>query len=289
MVDMVWRMAIMVCTTVYSFLQPIEKIGEWWFVKRNSIFGKRKARQTFVYEPFFRGIAEVCFGYKQVSCYFRKTEKNRPMNIEKIPHIVLIYPSNFPDELISEETIELNSSGLNVEVQKVENEPYNALEWILPTAFGVYILKPFSDAFLSEAGKDFYILLKKALKKVAEKGKQFNYKLITARESTQKLSGNYNQSVAVSINIQTKNNRRVKLLFDNDLEKEDWDNAIDQLLEYVIENYENCPNDSLTKKINSINETEHKTIYGKINPETKIVEFFDDNMMFSEFKNKNNS
>ena len=59
-------MAIMVCTTVYSFLQPIEKIGEWWFVKSNSIFGKRKARQTFVYEPFFRGIAEVCFVYKQV-------------------------------------------------------------------------------------------------------------------------------------------------------------------------------------------------------------------------------
>jgi hypothetical protein len=206
------------------------------------------------------------------------------MNTEEITDIVLIYPSDFPDELISEETTELNSCGLNIKVQKVESEPYNALEWVLPTAFGAYILKPFFDAFLSEAGKDFYILLKKALKKVAEKGKQFNYRLITASQSTQKLSGNYNQSIAISINIQTKNNRRIKLLFDNNLEKDDWDNAIDQLLEYIIENYEKCPNDRLTKKINSINVIEHKTIYGKINPETKLVEFFDDNMMFSEFK-----
>lgn len=210
------------------------------------------------------------------------------MNTEEMPDIVLVYPSNFPDELISEETTELNSIGLNIKVQKVKNEPYNALEWVLPTAFGVYILKPFFDAFLSEAGKDFYILLKKALKKVAEKGKQFNYKPIAASQSTHKLSGKYNQSIAVSINIQTKNNRRIKLLFDNDLEKDDWDNAIDQILEYAIENYENCPNDRLTKKIILINEIEHETIYGKINPETKLLEFFDDNMMFTEFKNKNN-
>lgn len=206
------------------------------------------------------------------------------MNNEEIPDIVLIYPSTFPDEIVSEETMELNSSGLNIKIQKVENEAFNAFEWMIPTAFGVYILKPFFDAFLSEAGKDFYIILKKALKKAAEKGKQFNYKLIAASQSTKKMSGNYNQSIAVSINIQTKNNRRIKLLFDNDLEKEDWDNAIDQILDYVIENYENCPNDSLTKEMNSINEKEHKTIYGKINPKTKLVEFFDDNMMFLEFK-----
>lgn len=211
------------------------------------------------------------------------------MNTEEIPDIVFIYPYNFPDELISEETIELNSSGLNIKIQKVENEPFSAFEWVIPTAFGVYILKPFFDSFLSEAGKDFYILLKTALKKVAEKGKQFNYKLISASQSTQKLSGNYNQSITVSINIQTKNNRLIKLLFDNNLDKDDWDNAIDQILEFVIENYENCPNDRLTKKINSINENEHKTIYGKINSETKVVEFFDDNLMFFQFKNKNNS
>ncbi|MGY6521382.1 MAG: hypothetical protein ACXIUD_06615 [Mongoliitalea sp.] len=211
------------------------------------------------------------------------------MNTEEIPGIILIYPSDFPDELISEETLELNSSGLNIKIEKVESEPYNSLEWILPTAFGAYILKPFFDSFLSEAGKDFYILLKKALKKIAEKGKQFNYRTITASQSTQKLSGSYNQSIAVSINIQTKQNRHIKLLFDNDLDIDDWENAIDQILEYVIENYEKCPNDRLTKKINSINEIEHKTIYGKINPKTKLVEFFDDNLMFLEFKNKNNS
>ena len=201
------------------------------------------------------------------------------MNSET-PDIIFIYPDTYSDEKISEETIELFCSGLNIKIQKEENKVFSALEWIIPTAFGVYILKPFFDAFLSEAGKDFYVILKKSLKKVVEKGKQYNYVLITASQSTKKLSGNYNQSITVSLNIETKNKRHIKLLFDNDLQKEDWDNAIDQMLDYIIENYENSPNDSLTQKISSINDNERKTIYGKINPKTKLVEFFDDNMMF---------
>lgn len=209
------------------------------------------------------------------------------MNDEKIPDIVLIYPIEFPDKLITEEIEAFKVDNLNIVIQKVENEPYSSFEWIVPTAFGVYILKPYFDAFLSEAGKDHYLLLKKGLKKIAEKGKQISVKLITASQSTQKLSGTYNQSLVLSVIIQTKNNRRIKLLFDNDLEKEDWDNAIDELLDFVIENYEEYPNDKLNKLINNVNDDERKTIYAKINQQSKLIEFFDDRTLIHEFKKKN--
>lgn len=206
----------------------------------------------------------------------------------KIPDIILIYPSTFSDEKISEETSELFSSGLNLKIQKEENKAFSAFEWIIPTAFGMYILKPFFDAFLSEAGKDFYLILKKNLKKFVEKGKQYNYRLITASQSTNKLSADYNQSITISLVIETKNKRHIKLLFNNDLEKEDWDYAIDQILDYVIDNYENYPEDKLSKRIYSINDNEKKVIYGQINPDSKLVEFFDDNMLFSKYKNNAN-
>lgn len=209
------------------------------------------------------------------------------MNDEKIPDIVLIYPTEFPDELINEEIKTLEAENLNIAIKKVENEIYNSFEWIVPTTFAVYILKPYFEAFLSEAGKDHYLLLKKGLKKIAEKGKKMSATLITASESTHKLSGTYNQSLVLSVMIQTKNNRRIKLLFDNDLEKEDWDSAIDEILNFVIENYEQYPKDKLNKLINNVNDDERKTIYAKINQQTKLIEFFDDKSLIYEFKNKN--
>lgn len=206
---------------------------------------------------------------------------------ENIPDIVLIYPSNFPDEEIAKEVTEFYSEKLNLKIQKNENEPFSAFEWILPTAFGVCILKPYFDSFLSEMGKDHYLILKNGLKKVLENGKKYKISLITATKSTEKLSNSYNQSLVISIIIQIKNNRQIKLLFDDNLSKDDWENAIEQLLVFVLENYEKYPNDKLSKRIEKLNIEERKMIYSKINPETKLIEFFDDNAMVYEFKMKN--
>lgn len=206
------------------------------------------------------------------------------MREEDFPHIVFIYPTQYPNELINKEIEQFKINKLNFEIKRIENEPYCSFEWIVPTAFGVWLFKPYFNSFLSEVGKDHYQLLKKGLKKLAEKGKQFTAKLITASQSTKKLSNNYNQSLIFSIDIQTKNNRRIKVLFDNDLEKEDWDNAIDEILDFVIDNYEQYPNDKLNKLISKINDDERRTIYTKINANTKLIEFFDDKTLVSEFK-----
>lgn len=205
------------------------------------------------------------------------------MNKKEIPDIVLIYPNDFPDEIIKNEIENFTKEQLNLRVEKVENDMFMAFEWIVPTAFGVYILKPYFDSFLKEAGKDHYILLKKGLKKIVEKGKLIKAKMIPATKSTKKLSENYNQSLVISIELQTKSNRHIKLLFDNELDKDDWEDAIDQLLDLVIENYESYPNDKLSEKINRRIENNESIAYGIINKETKKVEFFDDRKLREKY------
>lgn len=193
---------------------------------------------------------------------------------ENTPNIILIYPSDFPDDIIKYEVIDFVSANLNIAIQKNKNVPYAAFEWIIPTAFGVYILKPYFESFLSEMGKDHFSFLKQGLKKFIDKGKQFKFTLHAATLSSNKLSGTYNQSSSVSIIFQTTNNKQIKLLFDDEMKIEEWESAIDELFEYLIENYELFPNDKLTQLINDKTEKEYDVIYGIINPISKHIEFY---------------
>lgn len=207
---------------------------------------------------------------------------------ENMPDILFTYPDGIPDEIISEEISQIACDNLNIKVEKVAREPFASFEWVAPTAFIVFIFKPYFESFLSEAGKDHYQLLKKGLKKYLEKGKVINIKLVAASQSTQKLSNTYNQSLVVSFIIQTKDQNFIKLLFDNDLQKEDWDNGIEQLLELVIENYEHFPGDRLSELIKEVNLKNRRMIYAKINPLTKLIEVKNDNELFIEFKQNHN-
>ncbi|ATG79864.1 hypothetical protein [Pseudoalteromonas sp. 1_2015MBL_MicDiv] len=58
---------------------------------------------------------------------------------------------------------ELKASKFAVSEKERRNTPYASLDWLIPTAFGLYILKPYFDEFLKEAGKDHYKILKKAI------------------------------------------------------------------------------------------------------------------------------
>lgn len=206
------------------------------------------------------------------------------MDKNKIPDIVLSYPTEFPEKLIEQEFSCIHTDKLDLRIFREDNGSFMAFEWLIPTAFGIYILKPYFDSFLSEAGKDHYNILKKGLKKIVEKGKFIKAKMVAATMSTHKLSKDYNQSLVVSLTIQTKNNKQIKLLFDNDLEKSDWDNAIDQILDFVIEHYESYPNDGLTKSIKEKSEKDYEIIYLIINPSSKELEFNIDTDLIKKYK-----
>ncbi|WP_299242986.1 hypothetical protein [uncultured Aquimarina sp.] len=204
-----------------------------------------------------------------------------------MPDIILKYPSEFPDQIIEDDIKVFKSEKLDMKIIKPEPEIYAALEWIIPTSFGVYLMKPYFDAFLKEAGKDHYILLKKGIKNIVSKGKQFDTKILTATASTKKQDKKYNQSLTVSLEVQTKDEIIIKLLFNKSLNKTDWNNAIDQLGDILMEHYTNFPNDSLSSKISEVNKFDKKRIYCVINAKNKKIEFYDDNDLFELVKNKN--
>ena len=69
---MVWRMVDMVCTTVYSFLQPIEKVGRGGLWKEIVYLGNEKRDKASCIHLFLGGFAKVCFGYKQVGSNLKR-------------------------------------------------------------------------------------------------------------------------------------------------------------------------------------------------------------------------
>ncbi|CAD0009696.1 hypothetical protein [Flavobacterium chungangense] len=197
-------------------------------------------------------------------------------------HLLITYPENFPEELIEKDISELDLKNLNIQIEKQQNDLYSAMEWMVPTFLATYILKPYFDSFLAEAGKDNYQTLKVFCKKMLAKGKDIEAHLVPATLSTEKLSKTYSQSLAVSILVETKTKRQIKMLFDNNLGLYEWENAMEEFSNLITEHYENYPNDKLSNAIKDLSPKQYYTIYVKINPITKVLEFHDDHTLISE-------
>lgn len=195
---------------------------------------------------------------------------------EEVVDIGLEVPEDMPSTFLDSMVSDLSTEGLKFRVRKRPELGAIALpEWIIPTTLIAFIFKSYFDGFLTEAGKDHYTILKKWLKTIADNGRLIKITTVYATQSSDKQPVNNTQSKSFSILLQTKNNKMIKLLFDNDLEKEDWDNAIDQLLDFAIEHYKNVPNDNLTKEIERFEQNERSTVYAVVDKKSKKLSFYD--------------
>lgn len=78
--------------------------------------------------------------------------------------IIINHLDIFDDDLECFVT-EVNKYKIQVEVKgHKQDEFYNQLEWLLPSAIIVFISKPFLEAIFQEAGKDTYNALKNSIK-----------------------------------------------------------------------------------------------------------------------------
>jgi hypothetical protein len=202
------------------------------------------------------------------------------------PDIVIDFNEILPEKLISDELDGVLSCGANVIINKRENDSWNAFEWTIPTLIVGYILKPYFETFLKEAGKEHYKILSEKIKSILRKGKQVESKLLTATKSTEKLSKTYNQSQSISIIVQTKKGRLIKLLFDKDLSLNDWEEALDELFDFVIENYEKPDNNRIKKLTAEFKRHPNFNYYAVINKTSKKIEFYDDNGLLLKERNE---
>lgn len=195
-------------------------------------------------------------------------------------HIMINIPDSFSDLFVEKFTSDIKSDGLKLNVNKVSNKPMMAVELAIPALIAIFIAQSYFGGFLSEFGKDHYSTLKKWLKKTAIDSRKINVVILTATQSNKKNNKYHTQSKAFSIHLKTKDNKHIKLLFDLNLEDDIWRKLIDKMIDLIRENYENYPNDNLTKIIGELN-THRSNIYAVINPETKEWEYFDDINLFT--------
>jgi hypothetical protein len=190
------------------------------------------------------------------------------MNTDKeIPDIGFNCPDNMPEEILNDLISELDTKNLNFQVRRLPMPIYNMFEWAVPGIIAAYVLKPYFESFLKEAGKDHYVYLSKWLKSLVKKARKIKVRTIAAPQSEDKLDPTYCQSKSISIYCQTKDNKLIKLLFDETLGDDDWENSIDKIMNLLIEHY-TSPNDKLTEDIKSLN-PKYKTFYAFIDRDTK--------------------
>ncbi len=202
------------------------------------------------------------------------------------PHIMINIPDTFPDVVVEKITSDMKSERLNLKVNKVLNEPMMAVELTIPALIAIFIAQSYFGGFLSELGKDHYLIFKKWLKKTALDSRKINVVTLTASQSTEKIDKSNTQSKAFSLHLKTKDNKQIKLLFDLNLEDAIWEKAIDNMIDLIHNNYENYPNDELTTKIAELN-THRPDIYAIINPDTEKWEYFDHMMLLIRQKEMN--
>ncbi len=197
--------------------------------------------------------------------------------MEKINHIIVEVPDKMSDFASEDVMSELKSDGLNIIVQRKPQQGAMAtLEWAIPTALVVYICKPYFEGFLSEAGKDHYNILRNWLKRFIKSGRSIRVHTFYASESSNKKPDNNTQSKSVSVLLQTKSGKVIKVLFDEELTVEDWDDAIDQLLDFAIDNQNNFPNDYLTKQLERYDSDNRLQVYAVIDKKEKNLVFYGD-------------
>lgn len=187
--------------------------------------------------------------------------------MEQNTQIGLFYPDKFSQDVVDELLADIKDTGVNIQVVPQEPQMYASAEWAIPGMIVAYILKPYFEAFLGEAGKSHYEILSKWLKKVLGIGRSLIVKRFSATASPDKqVDGK--QSASISVYFQTKNNIRIKLLFDESLSLDEWQKAMDKMLDIMLKHYQGDGDNVLTLALTEQNVI-RGIIYALINTDTK--------------------
>lgn len=193
--------------------------------------------------------------------------------MKKKPDIGILYPNYFPEDFGEMVTEDIRHEKLNLYLKREEPKIWSSIEWAIPGVITAYILKPYFESFLKEAGKDHYNLLKTSLSKLLRFNK--DAPIETTSTSPNKLNKNNTQSKAISIHIEIKDERKIKLLFDNELDIDDWIGSLEDMMDKIQRNYSDYPDDELTLKLKTLEKDLRLELFAIINKETKEWEFFD--------------
>ena len=145
------------------------------------------------------------------------------------PQIGVMYVDEFPADPFEEFAAALKHPNLKLQIEPREPPgPYAGVEWLFPTAVIVFVGKAYFDAFLKEAGKDHYHLLRAAIKKLASKFIGPSAPTVRLSFSDGKVKSPHPKySLVYSVIAEIGDGLSVKLLLEPGLAAEECNQAID--------------------------------------------------------------
>ena len=152
---------------------------------------------------------------------------------EQNSHIALVQHDRVPASLLDEFCARVNADSLNFErISRPEPRPLAGIEWLAFPAIAVFILKPYFEGFMKEAGKNHYLVLNKALKalwgKLFSNDRSFRVAIVTASgEKT------LEYSMLFAVYATVDNGRLMKLLIREDCSEDEYSASIDAFLNFI--------------------------------------------------------
>ena len=175
------------------------------------------------------------------------------------PHIALIHDERVPADFMDQFCTDVNAVSLDVQrIARPAQGPQASIEWLAFPVIAFFLLKPYFDGFMAEAGRDHYAIVRKALKalwsKLFAKNRELRVAVITP--SGERKS---KYSIMFAIYTFTDTGRLTKLLFREDCREDEYAESIDVFLDF-LESY-HCGNIQEKQQIDT---EEHRTKDGVI-------------------------
>lgn len=200
-------------------------------------------------------------------------------------HAVLILATNdYPKELYSFVADDMASTLLGVKIVERKNGVMAMIEWAIPTLVIAYLLKPFFESFLQEAGKDAYNTTKATIKKLVKNNLPMETVKITASSSPEKLSERYDQSGAISLKVAVHSKLTFTVLFNKDMGAEELDVMLDGLFTSIEQMYIEIQKEFPEEAEENI--VTKNELYLIANLENKSWEILTTNQMLNKYRKK---
>ena len=149
----------------------------------------------------------------------------------------MCYDEQVPySEVLGEFCNEIEDKSLSFQKEELPSRgPQSSLEVFLFTSVALFVLKPYFDGFLNEAGKHHYKIFRKALKRLWKHFFSNNRKL---RVAILTVNGEVKQKYSPTFSIYTEidNSKKVKFLIHEDCSQDEYEKSVDIFLD-LIEQY----------------------------------------------------
>lgn len=160
----------------------------------------------------------------------------------KNAHLALIYDEQVPKDFLDDFCLHVEAISLDFRRQSLPPRgPQASLDmFTVVTALTLFFLKSYFDSFMKEAGRDHYVLLKKAIKKLWKrffsKDKDIHYVMVTSSGEVK-----LEHSLLFSIYAEINNGRKVKFLIHEGCSKDDFAAGIDAFFDLVESYHSDVP------------------------------------------------